>query len=39
MFRNYEYGSTLAAATGDLARQRRGLWQLEPIVTPGRPSS
>lgn len=40
MFRSNEYGPlTLAAATGDLARQRRGLWQLEPIATPGRPSS
>lgn len=38
MFRNNEYG-TLAAAPGELARQRRGLWQLEPIATPGRPSS
>lgn len=40
MFRSNEYGPlTLAAATGDLARQRRGLWQLEPIATTGRPSS
>lgn len=39
MFRSNEYGPTLAAAIGDLARQRRGLWQLEPIATPGRPSS